>query len=117
MDEGEYIGDAGTAHLRELFPALDDPELVERFKAEIATRRPVETPAHVQERGGGFALGGDRSSLRLHDAHVDEPRADAEVVEVHPARHRAGQLAAHEARADDAQADLLSHARWPTAAA
>ncbi len=79
VDEGEYIGDAGTAHLRHLFPPADDPELVARFKAEIADRRPVETPAHVQERGGGFALGGDRSSLRLHDAHVALVRAVAEA--------------------------------------
>jgi beta-glucosidase len=79
VDEGEYIGDAGTAHLRDLFPAADDPELVERFHADIATRRPVETPAHVQERGGGFALGGDRSSLQLHDAHVTLIRAVADA--------------------------------------
>jgi beta-glucosidase len=70
VDEGEYIGDAGTEHLRALFPPGDDPELVERFHAEVAARRPVETPAHVQRRGSGFALGGDRSSLRLHDTHV-----------------------------------------------
>ncbi len=79
VDEGEYIGDAGTAHLRDLFPAADDPELVERFKTEIATRRPVETPAHVQARGSGFALGGDRSSLRLHDAHRALVRAVADA--------------------------------------
>ncbi len=34
---------------------------------------------HVQERGGGFALGGDRSSLRLHDAHVALIRAVADA--------------------------------------
>ena len=70
VDEGEYIGDAGTAHLRDLFPKADDPQLVERFNAEIAARRPVETPPHVQSRGSGFALGGDRLSLHLHDPDV-----------------------------------------------
>ncbi len=69
-DEGEYIGEVATSHLTDLFPGEDDPVLVERFGATIATERLIEPPAHVAERPepGGFAVGGDRVSLRLHAA-------------------------------------------------
>jgi beta-glucosidase len=77
-DEGEYIGDAG-ADLRSLMPEGDDPALVARFEAETETRRPVQTPAHVRARrdDGGFARGGDRTSLRLPDDEVALIRAVA----------------------------------------
>jgi beta-glucosidase len=70
-DEGEFIGDAGV-DLRSLMPEKDDPELVARFEAETETRRPVETPEHVRARRdeGGFARGGDRTSLRVRDDEV-----------------------------------------------
>ena len=70
-DEGEYIGDAGV-DLRSLMPEKDDPALVARFEAETETRRPVDTPEHVRARRdeGGFARGGDRTSLRLRDDEV-----------------------------------------------
>jgi beta-glucosidase len=72
LDEGEFIGDAGTAHLRDLFPGDDDPELAGRFAAEIAVERLIEPPPHVAppSDGGGFAVGGDRDSLRLHHQDV-----------------------------------------------
>ncbi len=70
-DEGEYIGDTGV-DLRSLMPEADEPAVVEAFEADIATRRAVETPAHVRARRdeGGFARGGDRTSLRLPDDQV-----------------------------------------------
>jgi beta-glucosidase len=72
LDEGEFIGDAGTTHLADLFPGDDDPELVERFAAQIAAERSIEPPLHAASRSdrAGFAVGGDRGSLRLHDDDV-----------------------------------------------
>ncbi len=57
LDEGEYIGEFATGHLTDLFPGEDDPELVERFTAEIASERTIQPPAHVEvtEGGVGFA--------------------------------------------------------------
>ena len=77
LDEGEYIGEFATGHLTDLFPGEDDPELVERFTAEIASERTIQPPAHVEvtEGGVGFSTGGDRRSLRLHDADVALIRA------------------------------------------
>ncbi len=71
-DEGEFIGEFASAQLVDLFPPEDDPGLVATFEAGIATERLVEPPAHVVERSrpGGFAEGGDRVSLRLHDDDV-----------------------------------------------
>jgi len=71
-DEGEFFGDTAAAKLTHLFPGPDDPALVERFTAEIATERLIEPPAHAAPRAatGGFATGGDRRSLRLHDDDV-----------------------------------------------
>jgi beta-glucosidase len=79
LDEGEFIGDTGTADLIGLFPGEDDPALVERFTEEIAAGRSIEPPAHVGPRaeGGGFAVGGDRRSLHLHDVDVALIRAAA----------------------------------------
>jgi beta-glucosidase len=72
LDEGEFIGEFATSHLTDLFPGEDDPDLVERFTAEIATERTIQPPDHVAapEGGVGFAVGGDRRSLRLHDDDV-----------------------------------------------
>jgi beta-glucosidase len=79
LDEGEFIGDSGTAHLAELFPGDDDPALAEHFTTQIATERLIEPPSHAapQSDGGGFAVGGDRSSLLLHDDDVALIRAVA----------------------------------------
>ena len=72
-DEGEFIGEFATAHLIDLFPGEDDPGLAEEFNASIASERLVQPPDHVLERPepGGFAVGGDRVSLRLHRGDVD----------------------------------------------
>ena len=68
-DEGEYIGEAGTGHLAHLFPGPDDPELAERFTASAAADPWPPPPEGVGRQGGGvgFAAGGDRASLRLHE--------------------------------------------------
>jgi beta-glucosidase len=68
-DEGEYIGESGTSHLGSLFPGPDDPELAEGFQASIAAAPGPEPPEGVGRVGGGvgFAAGGDRTSLRLHE--------------------------------------------------
>jgi beta-glucosidase len=78
-DEGEYIGEFATDHLAHLFPGDDDPDLVERFTAQISTERLIEPPAHAAASvaDGGFATGGDRSSLRLHERDVALIRAIA----------------------------------------
>lgn len=80
-DEGEYIGESGTAHLVDLFPPPDDPDEAEAFLAEVGQASPVESPEWVRARPGGhgFATGGDRASLRLHGADVALARAVAAV--------------------------------------
>jgi beta-glucosidase len=72
LDEGEYIGEFATNHLAHLFPKKDDPDLVARFTAQIATERTIVPPAHAVDRSevGGFAAGGDRRSLHLHPHDV-----------------------------------------------
>ena len=77
-DEGEYIGDPGV-ELGHLFPTADDPAVVERFEAEVASLPPVTVPPHVASRpeAGGFGVGGDRRSLRLRDTDVALIRAVA----------------------------------------
>jgi len=67
-DEGEYIGDTGTAHLRGLLPPTDDPDLAAAFQARLATDPGPELPTAALEgrATGGFSTGGDRRSLRLH---------------------------------------------------
>jgi beta-glucosidase len=76
-DEGEFIGEFASAHLVDLFPGADDPDLVASFEAGIATERLIQPPPHVAGRSqpGGFAEGGDRVSLRLHDHDVALIRA------------------------------------------
>jgi beta-glucosidase len=81
LDEGEFIGEFATAHLTHLFPGDDDPALVEAFNALIADERKIEPPPHAAVPGaaGGFAVGGDRSSLHLHDNEVALIRAVSAV--------------------------------------
>ncbi len=77
-DEGEYIGDTGV-DLSGLFPSTDDPALVERWQAEIATLPPLTVPEHVAPRPAAvtYTSGGDRSSLRLPPGDVQTIRAVA----------------------------------------
>lgn len=67
-DEGEFIGGEGTAHLRNLFPGPDDPELASAFQAAIAADPGPEPPPGLVGPREGFEVGGDRLSLRLHEA-------------------------------------------------
>jgi beta-glucosidase len=77
-DEGEFIGDAGV-DLASLLPASDEPNLAAAFRAEIADVPDAVVPAHIAARPNtlGFALGGDRTSLRLAPADVALVRAVA----------------------------------------
>jgi beta-glucosidase len=79
LDEGEFIGEFATAHLGHLFPGEDDPELVEHFTAQIADERSIQPPPHTapSAAAGGFAEGGDRASLHLHEGDVALIRAVA----------------------------------------
>ena len=79
LDEGEFIGEFATAHLGHLFPGEDDPDLVECFTAQIADERLIQPPPHAapSAAAGGFAEGGDRGSLHLHDDDVALIRAAA----------------------------------------
>ena len=76
LDEGEFIGDIPEL-FQSLFPAADEPEVVDRFQARVAELPSITKPQHLVERTRGFSLGGDRSSLRLSDADVALVRAVA----------------------------------------
>ncbi|MFP3899246.1 MAG: beta-glucosidase [Acidimicrobiia bacterium] len=76
LDEGEYIG-ATDPSLAALFPPADEPEVVERFESWVATLPETTKPGHVAGREGGFAVGGDRDTLRLRDDDVALIRAVA----------------------------------------
>ncbi len=69
-DEGEYIGDTGTRHLRSLLPPADDEGLAAAFTAAVAADPgPAAPPGAIPERStGGFSTGGDRDELTLHPA-------------------------------------------------
>jgi beta-glucosidase len=74
-DEGEYIGDSGTAHLRALLPGPDEPDVVAAFEARLGSD-PVLVEGSVPTGDAmGFSTGGDRERLTLHDA--DEALIDA----------------------------------------
>ena len=84
-DEGEFIGDGSeNAHLRSLFPAGDDPELVAVYKEYVRENHwPVDAEHNMSDRKNprrarpndkgevSFARGGDRTSLRLPPADVE----------------------------------------------
>jgi beta-glucosidase len=77
-DEGEFIGDSGTTHLRSLLPGPDEPDVVAAFEARL-----VDDPVFVEGSvpgtdAMGFATGGDRERLTLHDA--DEALIEAVVA-------------------------------------
>jgi beta-glucosidase len=77
LDEGEYIDNAGTAHLGHLFPGPDDPAEAAAFEAVRAADPPVEVPDRPGRDQLGFAPGGDRAGLRLPDRQVALIRAVA----------------------------------------
>jgi beta-glucosidase len=70
-DEGEFIGDDGTTHLRALLPGPDDPDEAAAFAAELLADpgAPLLEGSIPAQEASGFSTGGDRRSLRLPDAH------------------------------------------------
>jgi beta-glucosidase len=76
-DEGEYIGQDGTRHLRHLLPGPDDPELAAAFEASLAADPGPEPPPAVAGESIGLAEGGDRRSLRLRPEDEELVRAVA----------------------------------------
>ena len=77
-DEGEFIGDAGTAHLSSLMPAADEPEVVAAYEAMRAAEAHDFQPPEAQPGDSfGFSKGGDRSSLRLRPEDEELIRAVA----------------------------------------
>ena len=64
LDEGEYIGET-DASLMSMFPPGDEPDVVDRFQAQLAQVAPITKPDRMSERPRMFSRGGDRSSLRL----------------------------------------------------
>jgi beta-glucosidase len=65
-DEGEYIGDTGSAQLAALMPAADEPDVVAVYEADLAVETVrFERPHDPTATDTGFARGGDRTSLRL----------------------------------------------------
>jgi beta-glucosidase len=64
LDEGEYIGETDSS-LMTLFPPGDEPDVVDRFQAQLAQLAPIEKPQRMSDRPRMFSRGGDRESLRL----------------------------------------------------
>ena len=117
LDEGEYIGEFATAHLQHLFPGPDDPELVGRFEASIAGERSIEPPSYRRaETAGGFATGGDRRSLRLHEEDVALIRAvrgrQSEDDRGHRGRERGAHLRMGCGRAGRGPVVVRGHGGW-----
>ncbi|MGP0031290.1 MAG: beta-glucosidase family protein [Acidimicrobiales bacterium] len=80
-DEGEFIGgDNSSGPLSALLPGPDDPVLAAAFLDEIASN-PGREPAEGVAADGPFSFsgGGDRSSLRLHEADEELIMAVADV--------------------------------------
>jgi len=77
LDEGEYIG-VPDPELGALFPQADEPAVVAQFRESLTHLPDTTAPERVAERPkGAFGLGGDRSSLHLHDSDVELIRAVA----------------------------------------
>ena len=64
LDEGEYIGET-DASLMALFPPGDEPDVVDRFEAQLAQLPDTPKPDRLAVRPRMFSRGGDRNSLRL----------------------------------------------------
>jgi len=80
-DEGEFIGASeDTAHLASLMPKTDDPALVQQF-GQFTKEVEWPLPKVMQDRSQdvNFAVGGDRSSLRLKTEDVELIRGVAQV--------------------------------------
>ena len=74
LDEGEYIGETDPRST-ELFPPRDDPDVVERFEAWIATGPPVRRPSGSASRQRGFGIGATaRRCGLLHGRRRAHPR-------------------------------------------
>ncbi len=69
VDEGEYIGETDRA-LMSLFPAADEPDVVDLFAGSLEQLAPIAKPDHLNQRPKMFSRGGDRTSLRLSADHV-----------------------------------------------
>lgn len=80
LDEGEYIGETDPA-LVAMFPPGDEPDVVDRFQAQLAGLPHTEKPARMADRPRMFSRGGDRTSLRLLPADVELIRAVAAANE------------------------------------
>ena len=66
-DEGEYIGQEGTAHLTELLPSADEPDVVTAFQARFAADHVPDPDTIPSSDALGFSTGGDRVHLTLHE--------------------------------------------------
>ncbi|MEZ5271867.1 MAG: glycoside hydrolase family 3 N-terminal domain-containing protein [Ilumatobacteraceae bacterium] len=64
LDEGEYIGETDPS-LMAMFPPGDEPDVVDRFQAQLTELPPFEKPERLADRPRMFSRGGDRTSLRL----------------------------------------------------
>jgi beta-glucosidase len=70
-DEGEFIGDdnGSPGPLRDLLPGPDDGDLAAAFIASVESSPGMDPAVGIDADGPlSFASGGDRSSLRLHEA-------------------------------------------------
>ena len=76
LDEGEYIGET-DASLMSMFPPGDEPDVVDRFQADLASLSTVVVPDRMRDRPRMFSRGGDRRSLRLPSDDVALVRAVA----------------------------------------
>jgi len=80
-DEGEFIGASEeTAQLASLMPKTDDPKLVQQFR-QFTKEVEWPLPKVMQDRlqDVNFAVGGDRSLLRLKPEDVELIRGVAQV--------------------------------------
>ncbi|MCU1399915.1 MAG: beta-glucosidase-like glycosyl hydrolase [Acidimicrobiales bacterium] len=71
VDEGEYIGETDRS-LISLFPAADEPDVVDLYEGTLAQIPMIVKPDHLSQRPQMFSRGGDRTSLRLavHDVEL-----------------------------------------------
>jgi beta-glucosidase len=81
-DEGEFIGETGSAELAALMPPPDEPEWVARYEAQLAAETTHFEAPEDPFGGKGFATGGDRTSLRLR------PQDEALIAETVAANPR-----------------------------
>ena len=76
VEEGEFMGDLESLPT-EVFPAADEPAVVERFDAWKATVPAIIRPPRFGTEEQTFGAGGDRTSLRLPERDVELIRAVA----------------------------------------